>query len=631
MGANPNVEPSTLGDLDLFLFNEGTHSRLYEHLGAHLRQRDGRSGAAFSVWAPEAERVSVIADFDGWREHPLRLRGASGIWERFVEGPAPGTRYRFRIRSRHGGTFEKTDPFGFRFDPPPSNAAIVHRHELSFDDEAWMSTRGRTSAHDAPISIYEVHLGSWIRPFGAPPSYREVAEPLARHVANHRFTHVELMPLMEHPFYGSWGYQTTGYFAPTGRYGTPEDLAYFVNVMHRNGIGVIFDWVPSHFPTDTFALARFDGTHLYEHQDPRQGHHPDWDSAIFNYGRNEVRAFLISSACFWLEKFHVDGLRVDAVASMLYLDYSRKHGEWIPNRYGGRENVEAIDFLRQLNGTVADRFPGTVMIAEESTAWPMVTRPAHVGGLGFHYKWDMGWMHDTLAYMSLDPIFRRHHHQRLTFRPMYAYSESFVLALSHDEVVHMKGSLYGKMPGDVWKRFANVRLLFANLFGTPGKKLLFMGMELADPKEWSHERGLDFGLYEDPAHAGIARWVRDLNGLYRALPALHELDHDPNGFEWVDFRDTDQSVFSYLRKSRDERFVLVVLNHTPVPRYGYRIGVPRPGKWREALSSDALEYGGSGVGNLGAVEAEPVPFHGHPFSLPLTLPPLGALFFVDPG
>ncbi len=558
------------------------------------------------------------------------LRGTSGIWEAFVEGPRPGTRYRFRIRSRHGGTHDKVDPFGFRFDPPPSNASIVHRHELRFDDDAWMSIRSKRNAHDAPISIYEVHLGSWMRPHGRVASYVELAEPLALHVQRHGYTHVELMPIMEHPFYGSWGYQTTGYFAPTGRYGTPEDLARLIDVLHRHEIGVILDWVPSHFPTDTFALARFDGSHLYEHQDPRQGHHPDWNSAIFNYGRNEVRSFLLSSACFWLERFHIDGLRVDAVASMLYLDYSRRHGEWVPNRFGGRENIEAIEFLRLLNRTVEERFPGVITVAEESTAWPMVTRNAHVGGLGFHYKWDMGWMHDTLAYMALNPIFRRHHQQKLTFRPMYANTENFVLALSHDEVVHMKGSLPGKMPGDPWQRFANVRLLLANMFGTPGKKLMFMGMEFADPKEWSHERGLDFSLYQDPSHAGVARWVADLNHFYRSRPSMFELDHDPGGFEWVDFRDTDSSVVSYLRKSRDERFTLVVLNHTPVARYGYRVGVPLPGLWKEALNSDAPTYGGSGVGNLGGVEAEPISFHGHPYSIPVTLPPLGALFFTPP-
>ncbi|HEY7213142.1 MAG TPA: 1,4-alpha-glucan branching protein GlgB [Thermoanaerobaculia bacterium] len=625
--------PRPITEKDLYLFNEGTHYRLYDKLGAHAGTKGRKEGTWFAVWAPEAEHVSVIGDWNGWdkRAHLMSARGGSGVWELFIPGVLPGVKYKYHVVSRHRGyRADKADPFAFYAETPPLRASVVWDLEYDWWDADWLLARREKLALAAPVSIYEVHLGSWMR---VPEegdrflTYREVAPLLAGHVKQLGFTHVELLPIMEHPFYGSWGYQTTGYFAPTSRYGTPQDLMFLVDHLHQEGIGVILDWVPSHFPGDEHGLAFFDGTHLYEHADPRKGFHPDWSSWIFNYGRPEVRSFLISSAHFWLERYHADALRVDAVASMLYLDYSRKAGEWIPNQYGGRENLEAIAFLRGFNEKVCDSFPDVQTIAEESTAWPMVSRPVYVGGLGFGYKWDMGWMHDALKYLAHDPIHRRYHHNQITFRSVYAFSENFLLPLSHDEVVHGKGSLLNKMPGDVWQKLATLRLLFGHMYAQPGKKLLFMGAELAQWREWNHDASLDWHLLEDPAHAGIARWVEDLNRLYAQEPALHELDCDPEGFEWIDGSDADHGVIAFLRrgKTRSEP-VAVVFNFTPVPRPEYRIGVPGPGLWKEVLNSDAAEYGGSGVGNLGGVETEPIATHGRPQSLALSLPPLGVLF-----
>jgi len=619
---------------DLYLFNEGSHLRIWQKLGAHPLRVDGVDGTYFAVWAPNAERVSVIGDFNGWRRgvHPLRPRERSGIWEGFVPGVGRGDLYKYHIESRYGGyRVDKADPVGFFHETPPRTASVVWDLRYEWRDGAWMEGRRRRNAADAPISIYEVHLGSWMR---VPEeshrwlTYRELAPRLVEYVTRMGFTHVEFLPVMEHPFYGSWGYQVTGYFAPTSRYGTPQDFMYLVDQLHQHGIGVFLDWVPSHFPTDEHGLGFFDGTHLYEHADPRKGFHPDWNSFIFNYGRNEVRSFLLSSALFWLEVYHADGLRVDAVASMLYLDYSRRPGEWIPNEYGGRENLEAIAFLRRLNEEVYARHPDVQTVAEESTAWPMVSRPTYVGGLGFGMKWDMGWMHDTLRYMRKDPIHRKYHHNDLTFRMLYAWHENFVLPLSHDEVVHGKGSLLGMMPGDEWQKFANLRALFGYMFTEPGKKLLFMGGEIGQWSEWDHDRSVDWHLLAFPLHAGVQRWVRDLNRLYREEPALHELDFQPEGFEWIDCNDSDSSVICFLRKPRTGGdLVLVVCHFTPVVRYGYRVGAPRGGFWREVLNSDALEYGGSGQGNAGGLEAEPVPHHGRPYSLSLTLPPLATVIF----
>jgi len=624
---------SLLTEQDLYLFNEGTHYRLYDRMGSH----PGTDGTWFSVWAPDAERVMVMGDWNGWDKaaQPLALRGASGIWEGFLPGVGPGAHYKYHVVSRFNGySADKADPFAFHAETPPAQASVVWELDYEWGDAGWMAERKPRQAVSAPMSIYEVHLGSWRRvpeEGERPLSYREIAPLLADHVRKLGFTHVELMPVTEHPYYGSWGYQVTGYFAPTSRYGTPQDFMFLVDHLHQKGIGVILDWVPSHFPTDEHGLAYFDGTHLYEHADPRQGFHPDWGSYIFNYGRNEVRSFLTSSAIFWLDRYHVDGLRVDAVASMLYLDYSRKAGEWIPNRYGGRENLDAIELLRAVNDEVCEQFPGAQTIAEESTAWPMVSRPTWVGGLGFGYKWDMGWMHDTLKYLAHDPIHRKYHHNEITFRMVYAWNENFVLPLSHDEVVHAKGSLVNKMPGDAWQKLANLRLLYGYMWAQPGKKLLFMGAELAQYREWNHETSLDWHLLDDPGHAGVCRWLEDLNRLYREQPALHELDASPDGFEWIDANDALNSVLTFLRKSEDGReVVLVVLNFTPVPREGYRVGVPRRGLWTEVLNSDAAEYQGSGVGNLGGVEAASVPLHGRSWSLTLSLPPLGAAFLKAP-
>ena len=629
-----------LGDDDLHLFNEGNHYQLYDKLGAHLMSREGQPGVYFAVWAPNAEYVGVAGDFNQWQgeRHPLRPCRDSGIWEGWIPGLALGTLYKYAIRSRHAGyRAEKADPFGFAHELPPRTASRVWSLEYDWQDAEWMRERKGRNAAEAPQAIYEVHLGSWARKPEAGNewlSYRELASRLAAHVKDLGFTHVELLPVMEHPFYGSWGYQTTGYFAPTSRYGTPQDFMYLVDVLHQHGIGVILDFVPSHFPNDPHGLDFFDGTHLYEHSDPRQGFHPDWKSNIFNYDRHEVRSFLLSSALFWLECYHADGLRVDAVASMLYLDYSRQPGEWIPNRYGGRENLGAITFLRRLNEAAYGAQPGIQTYAEESTAWPSVSRPTYLGGLGFGFKWDMGWMHDTLAYLAHDPVHRRFHHGELTFRMLYAFTENYVLPLSHDEVVHGKSSLLGKMPGDDWQKFANLRLLFSYMYGQPGKKLLFMGAEIAPWAEWQHEQSLDWHLLEYAPHRGVRDLVRDLNRLYASEPAMHQMDTASEGFAWVDCNDADTSVLSWLRLPRADSPagpMLAVCNCTPVPRPEYRVGVPVGGWWRERLNSDAGEYGGSGLGNAGGVMAEAIPHHGRPYSLRLMLPPLAAVFLSAPA
>ncbi len=629
-----------LTEHDIYLFREGTHGRAYERLGAHpLAPEPGRTaGTRFAVWAPNAASVSLIGDFNGWnvQSHPLAPRhDSSGIWEAFVAGIGPGTLYKYHIVSRDGAyTVDKSDPYAFHCEQPPRTASVVWDLAYEWGDEGWRDSRARTNALDAPWSIYELHLGSFMRP---PPqrqrwlTYRELAHAVADYVTEMGFTHVELLPVMEHPFYGSWGYQVTGYFAPTSRHGTPQDFMYFVDHLHQRGIGVILDWVPSHFPSDQHGLGFFDGTHLYEHADPRQGHHPDWNSSIFNYGRAEVRNFLLSSALFWLEVYHVDALRVDAVASMLYLDYARRDGEWIPNRFGGNENLEAVEFLKQLNLAVYRDHPDTQTIAEESTAWPMVSRPVYLGGLGFGMKWNMGWMHDTLKYLAADPLYRKYHHSQITFSLWYAFNENFVLPLSHDEVVHGKGSLLGKMAGDDWQRFAGLRLLYGYLWTHPGKKLLFMGGEFGQRREWGHEESLEWHLLEQAPHAGVRKWVKDLNGLYRSTPALHERDFSAQGFQWVDCDNADDSVIVYLRRGRAAAdWALIACNFTPVPRDGYRVGVPLGGRWVERLNSDAAEYGGSGSGNLGGVQAADQPSHGRPHSLTLHLPPLAAIVLM-PG
>ena len=618
-----------LTEHDIYLFKEGTHATLYRNLGCQLR-REG--GAHFAVWAPNAHDVSVIGEWNGWRAgiDVLRPRwDESGIWESDVALVHAGQSYKYAISTAHGTRADRADPFAFYAEVAPASASRAWSLDYEWQDGDWMAERARHNALDAPFAVYEVHLGSWRRDdSNRLPGYRDIAQPLAQYAQWLGFTHVELMPITEHPFYGSWGYQTTGYFAPTSRYGTPQDFMYLVDVLHRHGIGVILDWVPSHFPDDPHGLARFDGTHLYEHADPRLGFHPEWKSAIFNYGRHEVRAFLTSSAHFWLEKYHIDGLRVDAVASMLYLDYGRKHGEWIPNAYGGKENLEAIAFLKHLNVTIGRDFPDTCTIAEESTAWPQVSRPVFAGGLGFSMKWNMGWMHDTLDYMALDPIYRRYHHGELTFSLWYAFTENFILPLSHDEVVYGKRALLDKMPGDRWRKFANLRLLYGYMWTHPGKKLLFMGGEFGQWREWHHEGQLDWFLTGEPDHSGLQHWLRDVNLRYRATPALHQLDFDPAGFQWIDMHDSDDSVLTYLRLAADGSPVLVACNFTPVVREGYRVGVPLPGRWNELLNSDAPVYGGSGVGNLGGAQAEPTPWHGREHSLRLTLPPLGFLLFA---
>ena len=629
---------SMLSDDDIYLFNEGSHYRLYQKLGAHLRNVDGQNGVYFAVWAPNAEYVSVIGDFNGWDKarHPLTSRGQSGIWEGLIAGLGRGALYKYHIASRYNGyRVDKADPFAIRSQVPPATASQVWDLQYEWGDREWMARRHRHNSLDSPQSIYEVHLGSWARvpeEGNRPLTYRELAGKLTDYLLRMGFTHVEFLPIMEHPFSGSWGYQTTGYFAPTSRYGTPQDFMYLIDCLHQHGIGVYLDWVPSHFPTDEHGLAYFDGTHLFEHADPRQGFHPDWGSYIFNYGRNEVRSFLMSSALMWMDVYHADGLRVDAVASMLYLDYSRKEGEWIPNQYGGRENLDAINFLRRFNTDVYQAHPDAQTVAEESTAWPMVSRPTYVGGLGFGMKWDMGWMHDMLEYMKQEPIYRKYHHNSLTFRMLYAFTENFVLPLSHDEVVHGKGSLVGKMPGDEWQRFANLRLLLGCMYAQPGKKLLFMGGEFGQVKEWNHDESLEWHVLQYPSHSGLQKWSEDLNHIYRREPALYEIDSDPAGFEWIDCSDSDQSVLTFLRRGKSTGdLILSACNFTPVPRTNYRIGVPRGGYWEEIANSDAGQYWGGNWGNLGGVEASPVLHHGRPWSVSVVLPALSILLFKSKG
>ena len=636
---NAALHEELLTDHDIYLFKEGNHFQLYKKLGSHLTTVNGVRGTRFAVWAPNAERVSVIGNFNQWNaaSHPLVNRGdGSGIWEGFVEGVGCGNTYKYHITSQYNHyVVEKGDPYAFHCETPPKTASRVWDITYTWGDGEWMKNRGKVNSLRAPLSIYEVHPGSWKR---VPEegnrflTYREMAQSLPEYACEMGFTHVEFLPVMEHPFYGSWGYQTVGYFAPTSRYGTPQDFMYLIDCLHQSGIGVILDWVPSHFPSDEHGLVYFDGTHLYEHADPRKGFHPDWKSYIFNYGRNEVRNFLISNALFWLDKYHVDGLRVDAVASMLYLDYSRQEGEWIPNEYGGKENIEAIKFLKRLNEAVYRAHPDVQVIAEESTSWLSVSKPTYVGGLGFGMKWNMGWMHDTLKYFSKDPLYRKYHANQLTFSIYYAFSENFVLPLSHDEVVYGKGPLIGKMPGDDWQKFANLRLLFGYMFGHPGKKLLFMGGEFAQWREWNHDESLDWHILRYPHHQGIQKWVRDLNRLYKNERALYELDCNGEGFEWIDFHDWEHSIISFIRKGKaTDTAILVVCNFTPVPRGNYRIGVPRGGHWKEVLNSNAKIYGGSGYGNFGGLEASPLPMHGRDYSLSLNVPPLGALFFKWQG
>jgi 1,4-alpha-glucan branching enzyme len=619
----------TLGDLDLHLFNEGTHRRLWTRLGAHVRRMDGVEGVSFAVWAPSARRVSVLGEFCRWdgRLLPMRQLGSSGVFELFVPGVGPGALYKFEIKTATGDLRVKTDPMATSMEQPPGTASRVYTSDYQWGDDAWLGRRALADPPREPMAVYEVHLGSWARrpeESNRPLSYREITPRLIDHVRRHGFTHIELLPIGEHPFTGSWGYQVSGYYAPTARYGEPDDLRFLIDQCHQAGIGVLLDWVPAHFPKDDFALRRFDGTALYEHEDPRRGEHPDWGTLVFNFGRPEVGCFLLSNALYWLDEFHVDGLRVDAVASMLYLDYSRKEGEWIPNPYGGRENLEAIDFLRHVNAVVRDTHPGCIMAAEESTAWPGVTRPPEAGGLGFTFKWNMGWMHDTLQYFSHDPIHRRYHQDELTFAMLYEHSERFIMPLSHDEVVHGKGSLYSKMPGDHWQRLANLRLLFTYMYTRPGKQLLFMGSEFAMEREWHHDHSIEWHLVDDPARRGMLQFFEDLGRIYREMPCLWRGDPDPEGFAWIDCNDRENSVVAYERRAGGE-YAIVVLNLTPVPRDGYRMGVPELTTYRQRFSSDDRRYGGSGVVTHGTVEAEATPFHGFPHSIVLRLPPLGAL------
>jgi 1,4-alpha-glucan branching enzyme len=622
-----------LGEGDLYLFGKGDERRIYDKLGSKLRIIDGVAGTSFAVWAPNAQRVSVVGDFNNWdgRFHQMRSLGGSGVWELFIPGVGKGAHYKYEMRTSTGQIILKTDPYGFFFETPPKNAAIVWENDrFPWSDEAWMKHRGEKNPLKAPLSIYEVHIGSWKKKtLGESLSYRELAEPLVEYVQEMGFTHVEFMPVAEHAYYPSWGYQVTGFYAPSSRFGTPDDFQFLVNALHEAGIGVIIDWVPAHFPRDEWALARFDGTALYEHEDPRKGAHQDWGTLIFNFGRHEVVNFLTANALFWCDRFHIDGLRVDAVASMLYLDYSRKPGEWLPNQYGGRENLEAIEFLRRFNHLTHTEFPGVLTIAEESTAWPLVTRPPYLGGLGFSFKWNMGWMHDTLNFFKRDPIYRKHHQNDLTFAMLYHHHENFILPLSHDEVVHGKGSLLRRMPGDDWQRFANLRTLLAYQWLFPGKMLLFMGGELGQSAEWNENSEVDWWLLQaGPYHAGLQQFVKDLNKLYVRQPSLWENDHEPLGFSWIDCSDQDNSVLSFIRRGGDQTSpVVVIMNLTPVPRPNYRLGLPLEGKWNEVLNSDASAYGGSNVGNLGGVLAEAQPSHGHPFSASFTLPPLGIVAF----
>ena len=622
-----------ISDYDLYLFGEGKHTRIYDKLGAHIFSIGGVEGTHFAVWAPNAERVSVVGDFNGWdgRVHPMRSLGASGVWEIFLPGVREGQRYKFEIRSRaNGELLLKTDPFGFAFEVPPLSACIVTRAEYSWGDDQWMRTRPDWNAWlNRPMAIYEVHLGSWARipeEHDRYLSYRELATQLIPYVKEMGYTHIELLPVMEHPFSGSWGYQVIGFYAPTSRFGPPEEFKAFVDACHRNGIGLILDWVPGHFPKDAHGLARFDGTALYEHEDPRQGEHREWGTLIFNYGRNEVRNFLLANALFWLQEYHVDGVRVDAVASMLYLDYSRHEGEWVPNRFGGRENLDAVEFLRQLNALTHGELPGSITVAEESTAFPSVSRPTYLGGLGFTYKWNMGWMNDILEYIKQDPVHRRYHHRHLTFSLLYAFTENFILPFSHDEVVHGKGSIFSKIPGDEWQKAATLRALLGYMYSHPGKKLMFMGLEIGQEREWNYDTSLDWHLLKHPLHNGIHTFVRDVNRVYASEPALYECDFESTGFHWIDCNDSDNSVVSFVRHATNPAdLVVAVLNFTPVPRYGYLIGVPRAGGYTELINSDADVYGGGNVGNAGAVFTEPIAAHGHTDSLRLTLPPLGFL------
>ena len=621
-----------LTDLDLYLFGEGKHTRLYEKLGAHPMTIGTAAGVHFAVWAPNAYRVSVVGDFNSWdgRRHPMRVLGVSGVWEIFVPGAHIGHRYKFEILSRYGEVLLKSDPFGFEFEPPPLTASIVSVPRYDWADEAWMQSRERQGSwFKRPMAVYEVHLGSW----GRVPehgsrylTYGELAARLIPYVKEMGYTHIELLPVMEHPFSGSWGYQVIGFFAPTSRFGPPAEFKAFVDACHAADIGVILDWVPGHFPKDAHGLASFDGTALFEHADPRQGEHRDWGTLIFNYGRNEVRNFLLSNALFWLHEYHADGLRVDAVASMLYLDYSRQPGQWVPNRFGGRENLDAIDFVRQLNTLTHAEQPGSITIAEESTSWPSVSRPTYVGGLGFTYKWNMGWMNDILEYIGKDPVHRRWDHRHLTFSLLYAFTENFILPFSHDEVVHGKGSMFGKIPGDDWQKAATLRALYGFMYAHPGKKLMFMGCEFGQRAEWHHDHSLDWHLLDEPLHRGLRLFVQDLNRAYAAEPALHEIDFEPAGFQWIDCNDNDNSVVSFIRRATaPEDFVVAIVNFTPVPRDGYRIGVPAAGPYVELVNSDSHVYGGSNLGNAGAVLTEPIASHGHADSLRLSLPPLGFL------
>ncbi|HUX35362.1 MAG TPA: 1,4-alpha-glucan branching protein GlgB [Gemmatimonadaceae bacterium] len=624
--------PPTVGDLDLHLFNEGTHHRLWEMLGAHPRELGGVAGTSFAVWAPNARRVSVVGDFCDWdaRRHVLRPLASSGVHELFVPGVGPGALYKYEIETADGRRLLKTDPMAASMEAPPATASRVYQSTHRWDDAAWIARRATAQPAHAPMHTYEVHLGSWMRlpeEGGRCLTYRELAPRLVAHATRLGFTHLELMPVAEHPFTGSWGYQVSGYYAPTARFGTPDDFRFFVDHCHQHGIGVILDWVPAHFPKDAFALARFDGTALYEHADPRQGEHPDWGTLVFNYGRHEVRNFLVSNALYWMEEFHIDGLRVDAVASMLYLDYSREPGEWLPNVHGGRENLEAVDFLRAANDAVRHAHPGCVMIAEESTAWPGVTGATAEGGLGFSFKWNMGWMHDTLEYLRRDPVHRRHHQDQLTFAMVYEYSERFVMPLSHDEVVHGKGSLYDKMPGDPWQKLANLRLLLTYQCARPGKQLVFMGTELAQEREWNHDTSLDWHLAERPDRAAFLRFMERLGRLYRETPAFWERDAEPEGFAWIDAADRQNSVFAFVRQDGASHRV-VVLNATPVPRHEYRIGAPVAGHYRVEFNTDAVEFGGSGAGTFGTVATDASPFHGRAQSMRLVLPPLGVLILA---
>ncbi|MET0065877.1 MAG: 1,4-alpha-glucan branching protein GlgB [Candidatus Thiodiazotropha sp.] len=626
---DPYCFPAQLPEFDLHLFSEGRHRHAFRFFGAHPHTADGIDGVLFALWAPNAGRVSVVGNFNQWdgRANPMRSRGGNGVWELFIPELKIGSLYKFEIRTQSGDITLRSDPYGNQFQRRPETASVVVADSTyEWNDESWLNDRSNANWQQQPMSVYEVHLGSWRRNAqGEFLNYRELAHQLCDHVTKLGFTHIELLPITEHPFDGSWGYQTTGYFAPTSRYGTPDDFRYFIDHLHQNGIGVLLDWVPAHFPKDRHALAQFDGTALYEHEDPRKGEHRDWGTLIFNFGRNEVRNFLISSAIYWLEEFHIDGLRVDAVASMLYLDYSREPGDWVPNQYGGRENLEAVDFLRELNSVTHDLHPGTLMVAEESTAWPQVSRPTWLGGLGFSMKWNMGWMHDSLSYMSQDPIYRHYHHDLLTFGLLYAFTENFVLPFSHDEVVHGKGSMLDKMPGDDWQRFANLRLLYTYTFTYPGKKLLFMGCEFAQGREWNDAEQLEWYLQDYPHHQGITTLLTDLNRTYKEHPPLHEVDFEYTGFEWIDCHDSSQSILSYLRKDRAGNELLVVMNFTPVPREGYRIGVNRPGVYREVMNSDSEFYGGSNMGNGMPLVSAPIPWMGRDQSIELTLPPLGAI------